>query len=590
MLSIVIINWNTKELLESCISHITGLRIRLPYEVIVVDNASTDGSREYLSARFMGRKLLNDKNRGFGAACNLAVRTFASDAYLFLNTDAFPEKGALEEMYTILKSADDIALVSPKLVNENRTMQKTSSRLPYFLRDPMLGKYNYIPSFFLKDAREYAEELVEEADAVTGACMMVKRETFISLGGFDEDFFFFLEETDFCLRCRRLGYRILVARRAACVHLKGKSTERELLRYRKIYLFSQFLFLKKHLPRQIYFFVACMEKANVFFKSIVYLFLSALTFFIIPKLRRKFHLYASFFKERGWKEAEKRFTGFFRGKDFYAYFRNKEGHGFMRKDLVEDFERLFPLEDTLEKDAGVIKDAPFALTSVLKIRDDIINVKLFRKKRWIPFLFQLPERAFYGAHVLLSLRISVPDVLGYFIRKKSRSSGYFFTRHDEDLQVLNFVFDDALKACASNRLRFAPVKRKLFVELAGVFRRLHDARVIHRDLKASNIMVKTRWTEENDPFQVYLIDFENIVVDPPFFERFRIKNLAQLHKSFPDLALVGPRERLFFLKNYLGVEKLDENAKNIIHQVEKMTGKIFKRKGLEFNYSTKINE
>ena len=71
MLAIVIVNWNTEDLLEECIDNINTLGIRLPYEIVVVDNASTDGSRKYLSARFMGRKILNEKNLGFGAACFL---------------------------------------------------------------------------------------------------------------------------------------------------------------------------------------------------------------------------------------------------------------------------------------------------------------------------------------------------------------------------------------------------------------------------------------------------------------------------------------------------------------------------------------
>ena len=120
-----------------------------------------------------------------------------------------------------------------------------------------------------------------------------------------------------------------------------------------------------------------------------------------------------------------------------------------------------------------------------------------------------------------------------------------------------------------------------------MFRKLHNARVIHKDLKGSNILVESILENEETPFKVYLIDFENIVVDPVMFERFRVKNLAQLHKSFPSLSIVTPSDRLFFLKHYLGVKKLDRNSKRLVLKIERMTKKIFKRKGLDFHYSKK---
>ena len=94
----------------------------------------------------------------------------------------------------------------------------------------------------------------------------------------------------------------------------------------------------------------------------------------------------------------------------------------------------------------------------------------------------------------------------------------------------------------------------------------------------------------HDPFQIFLIDFEGIVVDPPVMKRAMIKNLAQLNKSFPDLSLISAKERLFFLKKYFNVSKLGLEEKKIIYEIEKMTKKIFKRKKLQYYRSEDEND
>ena len=585
MLAIVIINWNTKDLLKDCISHIRAISIRLPYEIIIVDNASTDGSREYLSARFMGRKILNSKNLGFGSACNQSVTAFPADAYLFLNTDAFPEKGAVEKLYDVVMAGDNIALVSPQLINSNGSLQKTTALFPSLLRDPILGKYNFFPSFY-SEKQDYPESL-QEADAVTGACMMVRKDIFLLMKGFDEDYFFFLEETDFCLRCRRRGYKVMVVKDARCVHMKGKSTENDLLKYRRIFLGSQFLFLKKHLPSLVYFYAAFRKKTGIFIRSLLYLLANLLTFFLIPRFRFKQKLYQGFFWQRAWKKAESDCTSIFRGSRFYGSVADKEGYGFLVRDLYDSLSSKIPFESELKEKGKIIKDTAFSLTGVIEAQGTSVNIKLFRNKKRIPFMPSRSERAFYGAVVLESLGIPIPGLLGYYVKKHSRVTGCFLTQHDWGLEVLNFIFDDMAKAYRSNRIMYYPVKKKLLKALADLFRKLHDVKVIHKDLKASNILVRTKWSEEENPFQIYLIDFENIAVDPLGLKRHKVKHLAQLNKSFPDLSLISFKERLYFLKKYLQIDTFDAESKKLIREIETVTQKMFKRKKMKYYYAEK---
>ncbi|MCK5708649.1 MAG: glycosyltransferase [Candidatus Aureabacteria bacterium] len=587
MLAIIIINWNTKDLLKRCIENLNGISIKVPFEIIVVDNASTDGSREFLTSRFMGRKILNTSNIGFGAACNLAAGEFTAKAYLFLNTDAFPEKGCVEKLYDIIIASNEISLASPQLVNKNGSLQRTFSRFPVYVTDRMSGKFTFIPLYYEKKKMNVFPETIQETDAVTGACMMVNGSIFEKMGGFDEDFFFFLEETDFCLRCRKQGYRIIVIKDARCIHLKGKSTKNDLLKYRKIFLTSQLLFLKKHLPEFLYYPIRRKMIIRFYRKAAVYSFLNMITFFVLPKLRFKSKLYKSFISDKGWKKTDKLFTGVFKGQDFFVKVKSDFGYRFIRKDLKDCQENFTSSAEILKKEAEIIKDTSFSLTSVVIAGGIPVNIKLYRNKRRIPFLPPIAERAFYGAFVLKSLKIPIPEILGYSVKARSKELGRLFTLHDKKLKVLNFIFDEIRKKCGNNLLLYKEMKKKIFDSIAEVFRKLYSSRVIHRDLKASNILVKIDWSDTKTPFSINLIDFENVVIDPPLFERCILKGLAQLNKSFPDLSIISLKERIYFFKKCMNIDKLDRKAKKRIKRINLMTKKMFKKKNLKFYYSVR---
>ena len=245
------------------------------------------------------------------------------------------------------------------------------------------------------------------------------------------------------------------------------------------------------------------------------------------------------------------------------------------------------LVQRLQEKGTIIKDTVFSKTGVIVLEERNINIKLYRNKRRIPFSPALPERAFLGAMVLKSLGILVPEVIGYFVQRKRKNLGGLVTLHDDRLKVLNFIFDDIKEKCGNNMSLYRMFKKRLFDAIADVFLLLHSCRVIHRDLKASNILVKIDWSDTENPFKIYLIDFENIVVDPPLLKRYVIKNFAQLNKSFPDLSMISVKERLYFLKKYLCKAKLDPESKKMVSKINSITGKIFKRKKLKFYYSGK---
>ncbi|MBK9162172.1 MAG: glycosyltransferase family 2 protein [Nitrosomonadales bacterium] len=224
--SVVIVNYNAGELLLESAAQ----ACRQAEQVIVVDNASGDGSIAALrSALPMVRIIVNDANLGFAAACNIGARAAVGHHLLFLNPDCVLEPGALAVLVRAVQSAEDIGMVGGMLTNQDGTEQAGGRRAvptPWrsFVRAfglrSLAQRYPRLFDDFTLHKQPLPDRPVE-VEAISGACMLVRRDALEEIGLLDEGYFMHCEDLDWCMRFRRKGWKILFVPDARMVHHKG---------------------------------------------------------------------------------------------------------------------------------------------------------------------------------------------------------------------------------------------------------------------------------------------------------------------------------------------------------------------------------
>jgi len=229
-LSIIIVNWNVRDLLRACLLSIEQGRGALDVEVIVVDSASGDGSAAMVSADFPWVTLIAcHENVGFPRGNNLGIAKANGRYILLLNPDTAVLDQALSTMWTYLQNHADVGIVGAQLLNGDGSVQSSRRRFPTlataFFESTWLEPL--APERLL--TRYYARDLPDDesvdVDWVTGACMMAPKAVVETVGGLDEAYFMYSEELDWCRRIKDAGWRIVYLPAAQIVHYVGKSSE-----------------------------------------------------------------------------------------------------------------------------------------------------------------------------------------------------------------------------------------------------------------------------------------------------------------------------------------------------------------------------
>jgi len=226
---VIIVNFNAGELLLGCVCSTFSAGAKA---AIVVDNGSTDGSLEHLEKTIADERLTivrNNNNLGFSAACNIGARASSASRLLFLNPDCTLAPGALARMMAVLGRSDTIGMVGGFLCNRDGSEQPGGRRAfptPHksFIRAFGLSRLaGFLPEVF-SDFLLHGEPLPTEpieVEAISGACMLVKREAMEDVGPWDEGYFLHCEDLDWCMRFRQKGWKILFVPDAKVVHHQG---------------------------------------------------------------------------------------------------------------------------------------------------------------------------------------------------------------------------------------------------------------------------------------------------------------------------------------------------------------------------------
>lgn len=234
--SVVIVNWNTKDLLRNCLEPLQQVMASLRVETIVVDNASTDGSVAMVEQDFpQVRLFVNGWNRGFAAANNQALVQARGRYMLLLNSDTVVQPGAIEGMTRFMDAHPRTGLAGPRLLNADRSLQSSArdfNRLSYDAGDILkLERWPLIGRFAARRGRDTLvawsdHREIREVDWLVGACLMLRRGMLIQVGLLDEGYFFFAEELDLCYRLRRCGWSVVLFPDAEVIHYGGQSASR----------------------------------------------------------------------------------------------------------------------------------------------------------------------------------------------------------------------------------------------------------------------------------------------------------------------------------------------------------------------------
>lgn len=294
--SVIVVTWNTREMTLECLKRLRQAVEGLDAEVFVVDNASSDGTAEAIRAEHPEVKLLvMEKNLGFAGGNNAALACAAGRYVLLLNSDAMVEPDAVREMLAFMESRKDAGACGAQLLNRDGTRQNSFDNFPTFATEllPKSLLRALMPRKYPSKKQEYREPL--EVESALGTCMMARAEVVRQVGTLDERFFFLYEETDWCLRMRKAGWRIYFVPSARALHLQGRTKASRRAAAKIEYYRSLYAYFGKNYGT----FSAGLFRGLKFcalFVNLSALFLgNVFTAFAMARWRRKLNVYARSF-------------------------------------------------------------------------------------------------------------------------------------------------------------------------------------------------------------------------------------------------------------------------------------------------------
>jgi GT2 family glycosyltransferase len=261
--SFCIVNLNARDYLRACLDRLPEAATQITWEVIIVDNGSTDGSVEMIRTEFPWVRLIcNETNLGYTRPMNQALHVAQGEFLVQLNPDTLPGEGAFDKLYSFMRANPEVGICGPKVLNRDGTLQRQcrrSAARPWDVVTYFSGLWRLFPHsrLFGRYLLAYLpEDETAEVEAVSGSCMMVRRAVIDQIGYLDEQFFAYQEDSDFCFRARQAGWKVFYYPEAVVVHYGGFGGSRTqpyrgIIEWHRSYL----RYYRKHLAKDYCFLV-----------------------------------------------------------------------------------------------------------------------------------------------------------------------------------------------------------------------------------------------------------------------------------------------------------------------------------------------
>ncbi len=228
--SVIVVSYNTRELLKECLLSIYRETKDVEFEVYVVDNCSADGSADAVEREFPDVKLIrNDQNVGFAAANNVVLRRGKGRYFLLLNPDTQLINNAIKELVDYMDQSPDVGAAGSMILDDDKNVHmvcRKFSRISHEIGElaPVINRFSwkFTSRNYLPDEFDYKE--LGETDYVQGACLMVRRKILDEVGLLDERYFMYGEEEDWCYRIKQNGWKVMYVPSAVIIHYWGMST------------------------------------------------------------------------------------------------------------------------------------------------------------------------------------------------------------------------------------------------------------------------------------------------------------------------------------------------------------------------------
>ncbi|MFQ5964744.1 MAG: glycosyltransferase family 2 protein [Candidatus Scalinduaceae bacterium] len=287
-ISFIIVNWNTRDMLNNCLSSIYKTVNDIDFEIFVVDNNSTDGSQEATRKHFPEVNLIENKtNTGFAHANNQALQMIQGKFAVLLNSDTILQEGAIKTLLSFMRDSPEAGIAGAQLINDDGSRQNSIDNFPS-LGTEICNKSLlrlFFPKKYPSKRKSYHNPI--EVDSVIGACIMVRKEAMDEVGALDEDYFFFLEETDWCLRMHTKGRKVYHVPDARVIHASGHSKKMAPWESQIEYYRSLYVFFRKNRSFVSYLILRVIKPFKIFLNLVLNIFGNLITFFQSKRLRNR---------------------------------------------------------------------------------------------------------------------------------------------------------------------------------------------------------------------------------------------------------------------------------------------------------------
>ncbi len=291
-LSIIIVNYNTGELIKQTLASIYKYNYDFEYEVIVIDNASSDGSQEIIKRDYNRVILLeNDVNAGFAAASNTGIRRAKGRYILLLNPDTLIYESTLKVMLAFMDNNPRVGAAGCKVVLPDGKLDRACKRS---FPTPLNALFNLLkldrlfPGSKIFGAYNLTyrdENKTQEVDALVGAFMLIKREVIAEAGLLDEDFFLYGEDLDWCYRIKKAGWKIVYYPETEIMHIKGGSSRNKDNKTIREFYRSMYLYYNKHYKNKYSLLTKCIVYCGIWLKMNVSLLINTVRKIAIKYVR-----------------------------------------------------------------------------------------------------------------------------------------------------------------------------------------------------------------------------------------------------------------------------------------------------------------